>query len=110
MCVSFILSKPTCQETPFHFQISSPGLGFYAYINKDTRKYTTLHLIGQDLTDFNPDPEFLQAAVPKDQEAACPYFPGVKPLQAEAKNNGLNDEASQTKGTNCTKKGNNQAT
>ncbi|KAJ9056276.1 hypothetical protein DSO57_1034880 [Entomophthora muscae] len=42
---------------------------------------------GQDL---NPDPEPLQAAFPR--------FPGVKPLQAEARNGFLKGEASQTKG------------
>ncbi|KAJ9081050.1 hypothetical protein DSO57_1018671 [Entomophthora muscae] len=49
---------------------------------------------GQDL---NPDPESLQATGPGDQGAACLRFPGVKPLQAEAKNDGPNGEASQTK-------------
>ncbi|KAJ9061584.1 hypothetical protein DSO57_1019035 [Entomophthora muscae] len=51
---------------------------------------------GQDL---NPDHEFLQTAGPGDQGAACPHFPGVKPLQAEANNHGPNDESSQNKGT-----------
>ncbi|KAJ9085111.1 hypothetical protein DSO57_1017111 [Entomophthora muscae] len=41
-------------------------------------------------SDLNPEPESLRAAFP--------HFPGVKPLQAEAKNDGPNDEASQTKG------------
>ncbi|KAJ9058912.1 hypothetical protein DSO57_1007318, partial [Entomophthora muscae] len=48
--------------------------------------------------DSNPDPESLQAAGPGDQGTACPHFPGVKPLQAETKNDGPNGEASQTKG------------
>ncbi|KAJ9077047.1 hypothetical protein DSO57_1020310 [Entomophthora muscae] len=48
--------------------------------------------------DLNPDPESLQAAGPKDQGAACLYFPGVKLPQAEVKNDGTDDEASQTKG------------
>ncbi|KAJ9077914.1 hypothetical protein DSO57_1012079 [Entomophthora muscae] len=46
---------------------------------------------GQDL---NPDHESLQAAGPEDQGAACLRFPGVKPLQAEAKNDGPNGEES----------------
>ncbi|KAJ9072869.1 hypothetical protein DSO57_1022688 [Entomophthora muscae] len=47
--------------------------------------------------DSNPDPESLQAA--------CPRFPGVEPLQAEAKNDGPNDEASQIKGIIAPNKG-----
>ncbi|KAJ9049156.1 hypothetical protein DSO57_1027607 [Entomophthora muscae] len=48
--------------------------------------------------DSNPGPESLWAAGPMDCGAACLYFPDVKPLQAEAKNNGPNGKASQTKG------------
>ncbi|KAJ9063266.1 hypothetical protein DSO57_1001704 [Entomophthora muscae] len=47
--------------------------------------------------DSNPDPDSLRAAGPKDQRAACLCFPGVMPLQAEANNDGLNDEESQIK-------------
>ncbi|KAJ9083124.1 hypothetical protein DSO57_1037878 [Entomophthora muscae] len=50
---------------------------------------------GQDL---NPEPKYPQAAGPGNQEAACPCFPGVKPQQAEANNDGPNGEASQTNG------------
>ncbi|KAJ9060997.1 hypothetical protein DSO57_1024979 [Entomophthora muscae] len=39
----------------------------------------------------NPDPELLRAT--------CPHFPGVKPPRAEAKNDCLKGEASQTKGS-----------
>ncbi|KAJ9062346.1 hypothetical protein DSO57_1011699 [Entomophthora muscae] len=48
--------------------------------------------------DSNPDPESPQATGPGDQGTACPCFPGVKPLQAETKNDGPNGEASQNKG------------
>ncbi|KAJ9081361.1 hypothetical protein DSO57_1015441, partial [Entomophthora muscae] len=48
--------------------------------------------------DSNPDPESPRAARPEDQGTACPRFPGVKPLQAETKNDVSNGEASQTKG------------
>ncbi|KAJ9083930.1 hypothetical protein DSO57_1029490 [Entomophthora muscae] len=48
--------------------------------------------------DSNPDPESPWATRPGDRGAACPRFPGVKPQQAEAKNDGPNGEASQTKG------------
>ncbi|KAJ9087444.1 hypothetical protein DSO57_1033334 [Entomophthora muscae] len=44
--------------------------------------------------DSTPDPEFLQAAGPKNQGAACLRFPEAKLLQAEAKNDGPNGEAS----------------
>ncbi|KAJ9048358.1 hypothetical protein DSO57_1035787 [Entomophthora muscae] len=47
--------------------------------------------------DSNPDPEPLQATSPEDQGAACPRFPGVESLQAEANNDCLKVEASQTK-------------
>ncbi|KAJ9053361.1 hypothetical protein DSO57_1024877 [Entomophthora muscae] len=40
--------------------------------------------------DLSPDPESLWAAGPEDQGAACLQFSGVKPLRAEAKNNGPN--------------------
>ncbi|KAJ9074191.1 hypothetical protein DSO57_1008722 [Entomophthora muscae] len=40
----------------------------------------------------------IKAAGPADRGAACLCFPGVKPLQAEAKNDGPNGEASQIKG------------
>ncbi|KAJ9067946.1 hypothetical protein DSO57_1033763 [Entomophthora muscae] len=40
--------------------------------------------------DSNPDPE--------SRQAACPHFPEVEPLSAEAKNDGPNSKASQTKG------------
>ncbi|KAJ9068881.1 hypothetical protein DSO57_1024204 [Entomophthora muscae] len=46
----------------------------------------------------NPGPKSPQAAGPGDQGAAFLRFPGVEPLQAEAKNDGSNGEASQTKG------------
>ncbi|KAJ9074288.1 hypothetical protein DSO57_1007978 [Entomophthora muscae] len=46
----------------------------------------------------NPDPESPQAAGPGDQGTACLCFPGMKPLQAEANNDGPNGEVSQTKG------------
>ncbi|KAJ9067577.1 hypothetical protein DSO57_1037761 [Entomophthora muscae] len=48
--------------------------------------------------DPNPDPEFPWAASPKDQGAACTCFPEVKPMQAEANNDGPDDEVSQIKG------------
>ncbi|KAJ9068974.1 hypothetical protein DSO57_1023184 [Entomophthora muscae] len=48
--------------------------------------------------DYTPELKCLQAARPGDQGAACPRFPRVKPLQAEAKNDGVNGEATQTKG------------
>ncbi|KAJ9063898.1 hypothetical protein DSO57_1036191 [Entomophthora muscae] len=57
---------------------------------------------GQDL---NPDPESLWATGPKNWGAACLRFPGVGPLQAEAKNDGPNNEASQTKGIIAPNKG-----
>ncbi|KAJ9072032.1 hypothetical protein DSO57_1031383 [Entomophthora muscae] len=44
--------------------------------------------------DLNPDPESPQAA--------CPRFPEVKPPQAEAKNDGPNSKADQTKGISAT--------
>ncbi|KAJ9058828.1 hypothetical protein DSO57_1008357 [Entomophthora muscae] len=47
--------------------------------------------------DSNPDPESLQATGPMNQGAACLRFPEVKPPQTEAKNDGLNGKASQTK-------------
>ncbi|KAJ9090642.1 hypothetical protein DSO57_1000490 [Entomophthora muscae] len=47
--------------------------------------------------DLNPDPEFLRAAGPEDQGAACPRFPGVEPPQAEAKDDGPNSETIQIK-------------
>ncbi|KAJ9078974.1 hypothetical protein DSO57_1001188 [Entomophthora muscae] len=48
--------------------------------------------------DSNPDPKYLQAAGPEDQGATFLSFPGVKLPQAEAKNDGPNGKASQTKG------------
>ncbi|KAJ9078969.1 hypothetical protein DSO57_1001183 [Entomophthora muscae] len=47
--------------------------------------------------DLDPDPESVQAAGPMNQGAACTCFPEVKPLQDEAKNDGLNGKASHTK-------------
>ncbi|KAJ9090041.1 hypothetical protein DSO57_1006740 [Entomophthora muscae] len=47
--------------------------------------------------DLNPVPESLQAASPMNQGATCLHFPEIEPPQAEAKNDGQNDKASQTK-------------
>ncbi|KAJ9062528.1 hypothetical protein DSO57_1009873 [Entomophthora muscae] len=48
--------------------------------------------------DLNPEPKFSRAVRPRDQGAACLCSPGVKPIQSEAKHDGPNGEASQTKG------------
>ncbi|KAJ9048351.1 hypothetical protein DSO57_1035846 [Entomophthora muscae] len=48
--------------------------------------------------ESNPGPEYPQAARPGDQGTTCQSFSGVKPPQAEAKNDGPNGEASQIKG------------
>ncbi|KAJ9066630.1 hypothetical protein DSO57_1007704 [Entomophthora muscae] len=47
--------------------------------------------------DSNPDPESPRATSSMDQGAACPQFPEIEPLQAEAKNDDQNVKASQTK-------------
>ncbi|KAJ9081975.1 hypothetical protein DSO57_1009196 [Entomophthora muscae] len=47
--------------------------------------------------DLNPDPEY--------PHAACPCFLKLEPLQAEAKNDGLNGKASQTKGISVSNRG-----
>ncbi|KAJ9048379.1 hypothetical protein DSO57_1035634 [Entomophthora muscae] len=46
--------------------------------------------------DSNPDPEFLQAAIHKDQLARHLRFPGIKPPQAETKHDALDGNTSQT--------------
>ncbi|KAJ9074120.1 hypothetical protein DSO57_1009447 [Entomophthora muscae] len=68
----------------------SGGVAWYV----EAPVYTQIFNMGWDL---NPDPELLQATGPEDQGAACPSFPGVEFPQAEAKNDCLKGEASQTK-------------
>ncbi|KAJ9062467.1 hypothetical protein DSO57_1010490 [Entomophthora muscae] len=47
--------------------------------------------------NLNPDPENLWASSPEEQGATCLRFLGIKPPQAEAKNDYSKGKASQTK-------------
>ncbi|KAJ9082225.1 hypothetical protein DSO57_1006334 [Entomophthora muscae] len=96
--------EPHKAPNSINFDKTVPHLDFYSGLvthirhQFDMSQCKKLHdefLKGKE--DLNPDPEFLRAASPKYQGAAYPHCPGVKPLQAEAKNDGPNDEASQPK-------------
>ncbi|KAJ9066953.1 hypothetical protein DSO57_1004715 [Entomophthora muscae] len=74
-----------------------PAAGLWSWVGKSASINNSLTLETQAKGwDSNPKPKSPQAAGLGDKEAACLCFPGVKPLQAEAKNDGLNGEASQT--------------
>ncbi|KAJ9049754.1 hypothetical protein DSO57_1021122 [Entomophthora muscae] len=87
-----MLSKIKKPPTYYH-QMVAPSLKFAVRIVNSFTLETQA-----ERRYLNPEPKSLQAAGPGDQGAACLRFPGVKPPQAEAKNDGPNGEASQTKG------------